>query len=135
MGCGITKTCCRPIFFTETVNAARYRQIVQLFIASLEPQERFWWFQEGDPTAHTVTETIAFLCEFFGDRLISHLNWPRRSPNLTPPDFFLWRYVEDKIFHNPPNTIDKLKLRITEAINAVEPQTLRKVFRSMQKTV
>ncbi len=49
--------------------------------------------------------------------------------------FFLEGYVKYKIFHNPPNTTDELKLRNTEAINATEPQTLRKVFRNMQKRV
>ncbi len=29
--------------------------------------------------------------------------------------------------------MDELKLRFTEAINAIEPQTLRKVFCNMQK--
>ncbi len=36
-------------------------------------------------------------------------------------------YVEDKIFCHPLNTMDELKLRITEVINAIEPQTLGKV--------
>ncbi len=54
---------------------------------------------------------------------------------MTPPDFFHRGYVKDKIFRNPPNTMDKLKLCITEVINAIEPQTLRKVFRKMQKRV
>ncbi len=101
----------------------------------LEQQEHFCWFQQDGATAHMVREMIAFLREFFGDRLISHPNWPPRSLDLTPPDFFLWRYVKDKIFHNPPSTMDELKLCITETINAIELQALRKVVRNMQESV
>ncbi len=59
---------------------------------------------------------------------------PPRSPDLTPPDFSSG-CVRDKIFHNPTNTMDELKLRITKAISAIESQILRRVFRNMQKRV
>ncbi len=71
----------------------------------------------------------------FSAEQASHPNWPPRGPNLTPPDFFLCRYVKDKIFHNPPNTMDEVKLRIMEPINVIKLQTLRKDFRNMQKRV
>ncbi len=111
----------------ETFNAACYRQIVELFIVSLGLQERFCRFQQEGATAHTAMETIAFLHEFIGDRLTSHPNWLPRGPDLTPPDVSSRGYVNDKIFCNPSNTMDEIKLRITEAINATEPQTLTRV--------
>ncbi len=46
-------------FFPEIVNAACYRQILELFITTLEPQECFCWFQQDGATTHTATETIA----------------------------------------------------------------------------
>jgi hypothetical protein len=34
---------------------------------------------------------MALLRDMFGDRPISKVIWPSRSPDLTPPDFYLWR--------------------------------------------
>ncbi len=59
------------------------------FISLLEPDERDCIFQQDGATAHTTQETIAFLKDFFGDRLISHPLWPPHSLDLSPPDFFL----------------------------------------------
>ncbi|CAF5082377.1 unnamed protein product, partial [Rotaria sp. Silwood1] len=42
-------------------------------------------------------------------------DWPARSPDLTPCDFFLWGYLKDIVFQNPPATIIELKQRIEEA--------------------
>ncbi len=124
-----------PVFFKTTINAERYREIVELFITSLEPHERYNWFQQDGVTAHTAGETIDFLRSFFGNRLISRPLWPPRSPDLTPPDFYLWGYVKDRVFQDPPNSMENLKLAITQAIADIQPQTLRKVFTNMEKRV
>jgi len=65
----------------------------------------------GTTTVHTANTTMKFLREFFGERIISRPLWPPRSPDLTPPDFYLWRYVKDQIFQKPPNSIAELKER------------------------
>jgi len=45
--------------------------------------------------------------------------WPRRSPDITPLDFVLWGYVEDKVFSKPVPDIIILKARITEAFATI----------------
>ncbi|GFT36395.1 hypothetical protein TNCV_4271631 [Trichonephila clavipes] len=48
--------------------------------------------QDG-ATCHTARATIDLLKDTFGDRLISRfgpVNWPPRSCDLTPLDYFLW---------------------------------------------
>lgn len=50
------------------------------------------WVQQGGPTAHTSKASIAVLREHFPLPLISirgDLEWPARSPDLAPCDFFL----------------------------------------------
>jgi hypothetical protein len=37
-----------------------------------------------------VTQSMAYLESVFPGRLISKRLWPPRSPDLSPPDFFLW---------------------------------------------
>ncbi|GFV69425.1 histone-lysine N-methyltransferase SETMAR [Trichonephila clavipes] len=53
------------------------------------------WFQQDGATRHTARATIDLLKDTFGDRLISRfgsVNWPPRSCDLTPLDYFLWGY-------------------------------------------
>jgi hypothetical protein len=50
--------------------------------------------------------------------------WPPRSPDVTPLDFFLWRYVKDIVYKTPVTSLDELKLRIVAAIETVTPQML-----------
>ncbi|GFY04745.1 uncharacterized protein TNCV_419991 [Trichonephila clavipes] len=55
------------------------------------------WFQQVGATCHTARATIDLLKDTFGDRLISRfgpVNWPPRSCDLTPLDYFLWGYVK-----------------------------------------
>jgi hypothetical protein len=45
------------------------------------------------------------------------LAWPRRSPDATPRDFFLWGYVKDQVYVPPlPASIPELRVRIRTAI-------------------
>ena len=49
------------------------------------------WFQQDGATCHTANETINLLKKKFGESIISRngpVNWPPRSCDLTPLDFF-----------------------------------------------
>jgi len=62
------------------------------------------------------------LHERFEDMVISRggdVNWPPRSCDLTPLDFFLWGYFKSQIYTNKPQTIDTLKVNITNAIQQI----------------
>lgn len=124
-----------PIFFEQTVNGEVYRNIVRQFVALLEPQERYCWFQQDGATCHTSRETMDFLQEFFGGRIISKGLWPPRSPDLTSPDYFLWGYIKSEAFKNNPHSIDELKANITDLITNVSNTTLKKVSANMVKRV
>ncbi|GFT63535.1 uncharacterized protein TNCV_870081 [Trichonephila clavipes] len=88
-----------PYFFKNdeghnvTVNGDRYRaMITNFFIPQLNNHDvQELWFQQDGATCHTARATIDFLKDTFGDRLISRfgpVNWPPRSCDLTPLDFF-----------------------------------------------
>jgi len=59
-----------PFFFETAINAERYREIVELFIASLEPHEKDCRFQQDGTTARTTNTTMTFVKEFIGERII-----------------------------------------------------------------
>ena len=53
---------------------------------------RLWWAQDGAPP-YTLVMVRNLLVEMFQDRVIAlhhDSEWPARSPDLTPCDFFLW---------------------------------------------
>ncbi|GFU62062.1 putative DD41D transposase [Trichonephila clavipes] len=93
-----------PYFFKNdeghivTVNGDRYRaMITNFFIPELNNHDaQELWFQQDGATCHTARATIDLLKDTFGDRLIfrfGSVNWPPRSCDLTPLDYFLWGYV------------------------------------------
>ncbi|GFT34555.1 uncharacterized protein TNCV_4125131 [Trichonephila clavipes] len=75
------------------------------------------WFQQDGATCHTARATIDLLKDTFGDRLISGfgpVNWPPRSCDLTPLDYFLWGYVKSLVYADKPQTLDSLHQEVNE---------------------
>ncbi|GFT07894.1 uncharacterized protein TNCV_1214641 [Trichonephila clavipes] len=89
------------------------------------------WFQQDGATCHTARATIDLLKDTLGDRLISRfgpVNWPPRSCDLTPLDYFLWGYVKSLVYADKPQTLDHLEDNIRRVIVDIRPQMLEKVI-------
>ncbi|GFX49530.1 uncharacterized protein TNCV_4901721 [Trichonephila clavipes] len=89
------------------------------------------WYQQDGQTYHTARAIIDLLKYTFGDRLISRLgpvNWPPRSCDLTPLDYFLWGYVKSLVYADKPQTLDHLEDNIRRVIADIQPQLLEKVI-------
>ncbi|GFX54215.1 hypothetical protein TNCV_2338491 [Trichonephila clavipes] len=89
------------------------------------------WFQQDGATCHTARATIDLLKDTFGDRLISRfgpVNWPPRSCDLTPLEYFLWGYVKSLVYADKPQTLDHLENNIHRVIADIRPQMLEKVI-------
>ncbi|GFW85371.1 DUF4817 domain-containing protein [Trichonephila clavipes] len=88
------------------------------------------WFQQDGATCHTARATIDLLKDTFGNHLISRfgpVNWPPRSCDLTPLDYFLWGYVKSLVYADTPQTLDHLEDNIRRVIAYIRPQMLEKV--------
>ncbi|GFT75123.1 uncharacterized protein TNCV_2244931 [Trichonephila clavipes] len=88
-------------------------------------------FQQDGATCHTARATIDLLKDTFGDRLISRfgpVNWPPRSCDLTPLDYFLWDYVKSLVYADKPQTLDHLEDSIRRVVADIRPQMLEKVI-------
>jgi hypothetical protein len=72
---------------------------------------------------------------FFGDRNISKDLWPPRSPDLTPPYFFLWGALKGKLYVNKPRTIQELETNIRREVAAIREDVLQVTFANMQRSV
>lgn len=96
------------------------------------------WFQQDGATSHTTQANRALLQEKFPGRIISRLadvNWPPRSCDLTPLDFFLWGYAKDRVYANSPQTLDDLKGNIREVMAEKLPEMWRKVIENYLKRI
>jgi len=96
-----------PFFFENeegvavTLNGVPYRDMLENFFFSRMEEEDIddIWFQQDGATCHTANVTIDLLHSTFENRIISRngdVNWPPRSCDLTPLDYFLWGAVKDK---------------------------------------
>jgi hypothetical protein len=74
-------------------------------------------FKMAPPHHHRTRQVHARLNELFGDQVVAlhrPIEWPPLSPDLTPCDFFLWGYVESKVFRSPPENVFNLRYRIIQ---------------------
>ena len=113
-----------------TVTGERYRAMITNFLCpELDAMDvENLWFQQDGATCHTANATMALLNEKFPGRIISRsseVNWPARSCDLTPLDFFLWGYLKSKVYANKPTTIQQLKDEIIRHIGEIEEQICR----------
>ncbi|GFX07093.1 putative DD41D transposase [Trichonephila clavipes] len=94
--------------------------ITNFFIPELNNHDvQELWFQQDGATYHTARVTIYLLKDTFLDRLISRfgpVNWPPRSCDLTPLDYFLWGYVKSLVYADKPQTLDHLEDNIRRVI-------------------
>ncbi|GFT25091.1 hypothetical protein TNCV_179981 [Trichonephila clavipes] len=106
--------------------------ITNFFIPELNNHDvQELWFQQDGATCHTARATIDLLKDTFGDRLISRfgpVNWPPRSCDLTPLDYFLWGYVKSLVYADKPQKLDHLEDNIRRVIADIRPQMLEKVI-------
>ncbi|GFU42332.1 DUF4817 domain-containing protein [Trichonephila clavipes] len=56
------------------------------------------------------------------------VNWPPRSCDLTPLDYFLWNYVKSLVYADKLQTLDHLEDNIRRVIADIRPQMLEKVI-------
>ena len=96
--------------------------------------EELWWQQDGAP-AHYVLVVREWLDEWFPNMWIGRrgpIEWPPRSPDLTPPDFFLWGYLRDKIYQHHIQNLDHLQQIIVDEFNQVPLNMCRKACENVK---
>eukprot|EP00731_Ephydatia_muelleri_P038605 Em0825g2a len=83
--------------------------------------------QDGAP-AHYLGGVGDWLNETFGTKLIGRggpLEWPARSPDLTPMDFWLWGYLKEKVYAHNPKTVDQLQVVVAQEMSALDPAMIQ----------
>jgi hypothetical protein len=86
------------------------------------------WFQQDEAPAHFVIMSRNFL-NWIGRR--GQMEWPPRSPDLTPLDYFYWGYLKSKVYETKPATINELRARILDVSNSIGQEMLENVLQSI----
>jgi len=89
--------------------------MLELYVApQLEEFQPWIIFQQDGAPSHWGSDVRWFLDATFPNRWIGRdgpTPRPPRSLDITPHDFFLWRYAKDKVFLTPVPDITNLKAR------------------------
>lgn len=132
-----------PYFFEDgrgcavTVNSERYVEMLDNFLVpelqNFAGYNQRTWFQQDGATSHTSNTSLPRVREIFPNKLISRrgdINWPPRSPDLSPMDFFLWGYLKSKVYVNKPGSLVQLKENIRHEMAAITEIMCRAVLRN-----
>ena len=90
-----------PVYFDTTVKSENFlaRVINDVVIPYFDTKPRDHLFQQDRATAHyavIVQNRLNEILEWPLDRQAGAIEWPARSPDFTPCDFFLWGYLKNK---------------------------------------
>lgn len=133
-----------PFFINESLNSERYLVLLQneiipalynLFPNENHPErlaDRVWFQQDGAP-AHFGLVVRQYLNNIFPNRWIGRrgfIEWPPRSPDLTPLDFYLWGHLKTNVYRNRPNNLEDLQNRLRQEMAEIPPEALTNCLRS-----
>lgn len=121
-----------PFFYRGSLTGERYvallTEILENFLDELNLVDRqIIYFQQDGAPAHNHRETRELLERLFGNRWIGTngpIQWPARSPDMTPLDFFLWGAVKNQVYKHRYAIVDELQERISNIINAIDGRTI-----------
>lgn len=130
-----------PFFFEGTLTGEKYLEFLQndlvpalavIFPNDIDPDipDGTIWFQQDGAPPHYAHPVRDFLDNCFPRRWIGRrgpIEWPARSPDLTPLDFFLWGYLKSKVYLNKPHNLEDLQNRITYEIRRITPEVIQNV--------
>lgn len=87
-------------------------------------------FQQDGAPPHYSRDVRNYLDEHYPGRWIGRrgaIEWPARSPDLTPMDFFLWGFVKSKVFITQPQSLEDLRQRIIQVCASISHEMFHNV--------
>jgi hypothetical protein len=124
-----------PFFINGNLNGDTYRNLlIDRIIPAIQDlglEFNSIWFQQDGAPPHYAVNVRNLLDETFPEQWIGRrgrIEWPARSPDLSPLDYFFWGYLKDKVYQTKPNDINDLKQRILHEAAEIPPEMLRNVM-------
>ena len=123
-----------PIFFDapltsenylEALNSTIFPYIVSLHSSQMNAKHLI--FQQDGAPPHFGAKVRDALNERLPGKWIGRrgcIDWPPKSPDLTPIDYFLWVYLKNKVYRRKFRKVDELKTRIKEEFKSLRSNKL-----------
>lgn len=114
-----------PFFYNGNLDGRRYLNMLQTDIENgiddlpLNMQNLIWQ-QDGAPP-HNTLAVRDFLNENYPIWLgtFGTIPWSPNSPDLNPPDIWLWNRLKEHIYTHRPNNLEEIKNRAREIVNYI----------------
>jgi len=89
----------------------------------LQIRREMWFMHDGAPP-HFSVAVRNYLNQQYPNKWIGRgndapVNWPPRSPDLNPLDYFLWGHLKSVVYKTPVDQEEQLWQRIQDAANAL----------------
>lgn len=124
-----------PFFIDGNLNSELYLELLQNRVIPALNNLNFdlnkVWFQHDGAPAHYSRQVREFLNIAFPQRWIGRggeIQWPPRSPDLSPNDFSYWGFMKTKVFSGELENIDQLKRTIIQVSQTFTPQMVNSVL-------
>ena len=132
------KTFGLKFYENTTIDGAEYYKLVRYTCipqlkALNNPQgtlDNMIWQQDG-AKVHRTIRSLTYFDGQFADRMIAmdsyqgH-DWPARSPDCNPRNFFCWGYLKSKVFSPKPANMAQLKARIRLEVGRLDSDMIRR---------
>lgn len=137
--CGFTSNFILPPYFFDscTINQHSYLRVLnESVIPELHNRRcmrRITFQQDGAPP-HIATAVKELLAKTFGNRIISrHFEneWPPRSPDIAPPDYWLWGSLKAKVYASTPKSLPELKSAIQREVATITSAELKRAVENL----
>ncbi|VEN54798.1 unnamed protein product, partial [Callosobruchus maculatus] len=122
-----------PFFIDGNLNGDKYLDLLNNYIIpALQNNGQLphnVWFQQDGAPPHYDRRVRGLLDATFHNRWIGRggfIEWPARSPDLSPLDFFLWGYLKSRVYVCRPTTLQELRQRIITECELIRRDILEK---------
>jgi hypothetical protein len=91
-------------------------------------QRQHTWFMRDGASPHFLCIVRQRLNQTFGEQWIGSggpVNWPARSPDLNPLDFWLWVHLKILLYSAPISDLEVLEQRLENACQDIETRNFR----------
>lgn len=125
-----------PFFIIGNLNGETYLQLLQNNVLpalqQLRQNTQEIIFQHDGCPAHIVHPVRQFLNEHFTEWIGrgGTIEWPPRSPDLAPCDFFLWSHLKNNVYKTKCANLDELRAKIIEECHNINYRVLANVRRN-----
>ena len=133
-----------PIHWFEEKKGVNGEAYLHLLVEDLWPavkstaSRKSLYFMQDGASPHTTGQVMEFLNQKFQGRVISRkadFEWPAKSPDLNPLDYWFWGHCEAEVMRTQPLTLDDLKEEVESFARTVLADTVERSIMNVNKRI